>query len=186
MSDFGSFQLDAVRYGKLPNVTVAFPGEHWSDGKAVVAIDPGTLVIPTNSGGVLGWTIAASGAVDPRSAVALRTVQVPDINPGSEYSAQLGPNEIMNLQIPIGQYVHAYRAGAFHLTLQTPDSYVPGDLIAWDPASSRASGKPAGSGGAWKKTSTPANAFFEVRDFRPLAVDATLGVLTVHSLRTQD
>jgi hypothetical protein len=184
--DFGSFQLEATRFAALPNVTVAFRGAHWSDGKATEAIDPGSLVVPVNSGGVRGWAIASSGAVDPRACIALKVVQVPDVNPGSEYNPQLGPNEIVNRQIALGEYVHAYRAGAFHLTLIVPDNYVPSDLIGWDPAGDRPTGKPSGSGGAWLKVSDPTFALFEVVDFRPLAVDDTLGILTVHSLRTQD
>lgn len=182
MTDFGSFQLTSV--AKLPNVTVAFPGEHWSDGKASTDIVPGALVIPINSGGVRFWQVAASGAVDPRSAIALRPVSVPDSNPGSEYNPQLTPNDIVNLTLAAGSYVHAYRSGAFHLTLIHPDSsYAPGDLLMWDPASAPPTGK-AGAG-SWKKTGTAANAFFEVVDFRPLTSDATIGLLTVHSLRVQ-
>lgn len=185
MTEFGSFQLDAARFALLPNVTVAFPGEHWSDGKATETILPGELVVPTSSGGKLYWSRAASGASDPRAAIALRTVQVPDINPGSEYSAQLGPNEIMNRAIPAQEYVHAYRSGSFHLTLIKPDSaYAPGQFIDWDPAGTRPTGKAAGTG-SWRKTVTGANAFFEVQGWRPLNADATLGVLTVKSLRTQ-
>lgn len=182
MTDFGSFQLTSV--AKLPNVTVAFPGEHWSDGKASVDITPGQLVVPGASAGTRAWSIAASGAVDPRSCIALQPISVPDSNPGSEYSAQLTPNDIMNLVIKAGKFVHAYRSGAFHLTLIAADaSYAPGDLIGWDPLASPVSGKPAA--GAWKKVNTAANAFFECVDWRPLTSDNTVGVLTVHSLRSQ-
>jgi hypothetical protein len=187
MTDFGSYQLTSV--AKLPNVTVAFPGEHWSDGKAdpssgASAIVPGTLVVPTASGGKRYWTPAAAGAVDLRACIALRPVSTPDTNPGSEYNVQLTPNDIMNLPLAKGSYVHAYRSGAFHLTLIAPDaSYAPGDLVTWDPAASPVPGKPGP--GAWKKTSTAANAWAEVVDWRPLPGDDTVGVLTVHSLRVQ-
>lgn len=183
MTTYGSFQLKSV--AALPNASLAFPGEHWSDGKATEVIVPGELVVPVNSGGIRGWARAAAGAVDPRAALALKTIQVPDLNPGSEYSPQFGPNEIMNLPIRVGDYVHAYRAGAFHLTLIKPDAaYVPSDLIGWDPAGARPAGK-TGTG-SWGRGVAAANAFFEVVDWRPLAFDATVGILTVHSLRTQD
>lgn len=187
MTDFGSFQLTSV--AKLANVTVAYNGEHWSDGKANAAggaaIIPGTLVVPTAPlAGKRAWAVAGSGAVDPRSAIALRPVSVPDQNPGSEYNPQLTPNDIMNLPLATGSFVHAYRAGAFHLTLIVADSsYTPGDLIGWDPAATPQGGKPGP--GAWKKVSVIANAFAEVVDWRPLTADTTLGVLTVHTLRVQ-
>jgi hypothetical protein len=180
---FGSFQLTTV--AKLPNVTVAFPGEHWSDGKAATVIVPGTLVIPTASAGKRYWTVAASGALDPRACIALRPISVPDRNPGSEYNPQLTPNDIMNLPLAPGSYVHTYRSGAFHLTLIEADSsYAPGDLLGWDPAGSPVAGKP--TPGAWKKVNgNPSYAFAEVTDWRPLTNDNTQGILTVHSLRVQ-
>lgn len=179
---FGSFQLTSV--AKLPNVSVAFKGEHWSDGKASTAIIPGSLVIPSASAGARVWAPAASGAVDPRACIALRVVSPPDVNPGSEYSPQLTPNDIMNLPIAAGQYVHTYRSGAFHLTLIAADTYVPSDLIGWDPAASPIAGKP--TPGAWVKVNgNPTYAFFEVVEFDALTSDASQGVLTVHSLKTQ-
>lgn len=188
MTDFGSFQL--ISLAKLPNVSVAFKGEHWSDGKAnaanAAAIIPGTLVVPgTPLNGRVGWTPAGSGALDPRAAIALRPVSVPDTNVGSEYNPQLNPNDIMNLPLAVGSYVHAWRSGAFHLTLIAADSsYAPGDLIGWDPAATPLTGKPGP--GAWKKVNAnPTYAFAEVIEFRPLTSDATQGVLTVKSLRGQ-
>jgi hypothetical protein len=190
---FGSFQLTTV--AALPNVTVAFPGEHWSDGKAGSAIVPGQLVIPSASAIVASmhqlttlrtWVVAPSGALDPRACIALRTVQIPDTNPGNIYNEQLTPNQIMNRVIPIGEYVHAYRSGSFHLTLVKPDAtYQPGDLLGWDPAQAALTGKPAGSG-AWVKTGTAANALMEVEEWRPLTSDATQGVLTARTLRVQE
>lgn len=182
MTDFGSFQLTSI--AKLPNVTVAFNGEHWSDGKAAAQITPGSLVVPIGSGGRRYWQVAPSGTLDPRACIALRPVSVPDTNPGSEYNPQLTPNDIMNLPLAVGSYVHAYRSGAFHLTLIVPDTYVPSDLIGWDPNAVPAAGKP--SPGAWKKVGSAAQAFAEVVDFRALTSDNTIGVLTVHSLRVQD
>lgn len=184
MTDIGSFPLADVPAGattQLPNVTVAFPGEHWSDGKASEVIVPGEMVVPLNSGGKLYWQRAASGAVDPRSAIALRTVQIPDVNTGPN---ALGPNQIMNQALAVGEYVHAYRSGAFHLSLVKPDStYAPGDLIGWDPAGTRPTGK-SGTG-SWGKTSTAANALFEVQEWRPYSHNGQEGILTVRSLRGQ-
>lgn len=181
MTDYGSFPLTGV--GPLPNVTVAFPGEHWSDGKAAEAITPGELVVPINSGGKLYWQRAASGTVDPRAAVALKCVQIPDVNPGGAYSQPLGPNEIMNLPLAVGEYVHAYHSGAFQLTLVTADTYVPSDYIGWDPAAARPAGKAAGTG-AWKKVTNPAYALFTVEQFREINTSHE-GILTVRSLRGQ-
>lgn len=179
--DFGDFPLTTVK--DLPNVTVAFPGEHWSDGKASEVIVPGECVIPMSSAGKKYWQRAASGAVDPRSAVALRTVQIPDIRGGGFYGDQVGPNAIMNTAIKVDEYVHAYRSGAFHLTLFEAAAYVPGDMLMWDPGATRANGK--GGTGAWKKTATAANAFFEVEEFRPNPGSTTEGILTVKTLRSQ-
>jgi hypothetical protein len=183
MADVGAFPLTGV--DGLPNVTVAFPGEHWSDGKAAEAITPGSLVVPINSGGKKFWEVAASGTVDPRAAIALNCVMVPDRSVGGEYSQPLGPNELVNREIAVGAYVHAYHSGAFHLTLIEPDdSYVPSDLIGWDPAAARPTGKDGT--GAWVKVSDPAHALFVVdAPFRPYNADGDEGVLTVRSLRGQ-
>lgn len=185
---FGSFQLTSVT--KLPNVTVAFPGEHWSDGKVntsgSAAIIPGSLVIPgVPVNGRKTWAVAGSGALDPRSAIALRPVSVPDLNLGSEYNPQLTPNDIMNLPLTEGSFVHAWRSGGFHLTLIVADAtYAPGDYIGWDPAATPQAGKPGP--GAWKKVNAnPSYALFTVDEFVALSADATLGVLTVTSLRSQ-
>jgi hypothetical protein len=179
--DSGAFPLTTVT--QLPNISVAFPGEHWSDGKANEIIAPGELVVPVNVGGKRYWQRAAAGAVDPRAAVAMNVVQHPDNNPGSTYYEPLGPNEIVNRAIPVGAYVHAYNSGAFHLTLVKPDAtYAPGDLIGFDPAGVRPTGKPGT--GSWGKV-VAANAFFEVQEWRPVNPAATEGILTVRSLRGQ-
>lgn len=182
--DVGAFPLADVTAGpttQLPNVTVAFPGEHWSDGKAYETITPGELVVPVNSGGKLYWQRAASGTLDPRSAIALRTVQTPDVNTGPSAS---GPVAIMNTAIAQHEYVHAYSSGAFHLSLIKPDTaYVPGDLIDWDPAGTRPTGK-TGTG-SWRRGATAARAFFMVQQFRPYSTAGDEGLLTVRSLRGQ-
>lgn len=191
ITDFGSFQLTAV--AKLPNVTVAFPGEHWSDARALPAggasaIVPGTLVVPTSSAGLLYYTpIAAVGSAGlAQSCIAARPVSVPDINPGSEYNPQLTPNDIMNLPLAAGSFVHRHRSGAFHLTLIVADSsYAPGQLVVFDPAATPVAGKPGP--GAWRRATGAEAAFAwgEVEDWRPLTNDNTQGILTVHSLRVQ-
>lgn len=181
MTDSGSFPLSSA--GDLPNVTVAFPGEHWSDGKASGAITPGSLIVPAASAGQRYWAVAASGTLDPRSAVALRTVQIPDVNTGPSSD---GPNEIMNTEIASGEYVHAYRSGAFHLTLVKPsatDYLIPGTLIGWDELAARPAGKTGV--GSWKKVTNSAHALFEVHEWRPLTPGDDEGVLTVRSLRSQ-
>jgi hypothetical protein len=162
-------------------VTVAFPGEHWSDRKASEDIVPGAAVVPINSGGKLYMKLAGAADAATQLAIALRTVQVPDVNVGP---ASLGPNEIMNTLIRKGEYIHAYYSGVFHLTLITPAAYVPGDLIGWDADGARPTGK--GGTGAWaKNAAADIDSIFEVQEFRPYGNIATEGVLTVRSLRGQ-
>jgi hypothetical protein len=180
---YGSFPL--TRVDKLPNVTVAFPGEHWSDRKASESIVPGEAVVPVNSGGKLYMRRALDTDAATQLAIALRTVMVPDINVGSIYSQPLGPNEIMNLAIPVGEYVHAYYSGVFHLTLIAPDdTYAPADLIGWDANGARPTGK--GGTGSWaKNAAADIDSIFEVQEWRPISTDGTEGILTVRSLRGQ-
>lgn len=180
--DAGAFPLTGVQ--QLANVTVAFPGEHWSDGKANEVIVPGEMIVPVNVGGKRYWNRAAAGALDPRAAIALNVVQSPDSATGSIYSQPLGPNEIVNRAMQVGDYVHAYHSGSFNLTLVAPDAtYGPGDLIGWDPAAARPTGK--GGTGSWIKTAVAANAMFEVQEWRPFSADGKEGILTVRSLRGQ-
>jgi hypothetical protein len=113
--DAGAFPLTGVQ--QLANVTVAFPGEHWSDGKANEVIVPGEMIVPVNVGGKRYWNRAAAGALDPRAAIALNVVQSPDSATGSIYSQPLGPNEIVNRAMQVGDYVHAY-----HSRLVQPDA----------------------------------------------------------------
>ena len=179
--DVGAFPLDSV--AGLPNVTVAFPGEHWSDRKASEPIAPGEAVVPINNGGKLyvkRATAVEAGAASRRVGIALRTVQVPDVNTGP---GALGPNEIVNQLIPVGDYVHVYYSGAFHLTLVAPAAYLPADLIGWDPAAARPAGK--GGVGAWKKVAAEADALFEVIKPYRAVNGANEGILTVRSLRGQ-
>jgi hypothetical protein len=177
----GSFPLTSV--AKLPNVTIAFPGEHWSNRIAQGAIVPGEAVVPTNYGGKLAVTRAGAGASVARMGIALRTIDVPDNATGSIYYDPLGPNEIRNLQIPDGEYVHTYYSGVFHLTLAVPRAWVPAELVGWNPAGARPTGK-AGAG-AWDVAGGEDTALFEVMEFRPFSADGHEGILTVRSLRGQ-
>lgn len=191
----GAFPLTSV--ARLPNVTVAYPGERWSDRKASGIIAPGTAVVPTSSGGKLLMRAAAAGDAITQMAVAMRTIDVPDINPGSIYQEALGPNEIRNLPIQNGDYVLALYSGALILSLINPDTYNPGDLIGWIPGGAVPTGKPtsavSGSGvsGSWGKVTAPAGggtplgALFEVQMFRPVNQAGTEGLLNVRSLRGQ-
>lgn len=177
----GPHKLTSV--AALPNVTVAFPGEHWSDIVASGDIVPGEAIVIVNSGGrkaaVRATTAQASGSLR-RVAIALRTVQTPDTNSGP---GALGPNEIMNQKILHGEYVHAWYSGGFHLTLVAPDAgYVPGDLITWSDSAARPTGK-AGTG-AWVRGGTEANSLFEVSLWRKVNA-SNEGILTVRSLRGQ-
>lgn len=179
----GSYLLTSV--AKLPNVTVAFPGEHWSNRIASGAITPGEAVVPVASGGKLYMKKAGASDSIKQLAIALKTVQVPDINPGSQYNEALGPNEIVNRTIVDGEYVHAYYSGAFNLTLVKPDTtYAPGDLIGWEAAGARPTGK-SGTGSWAKDATADIDSFFEVLEWRPYSSDLKEGILTVRSLRGQ-
>lgn len=184
MTDFGSFPLAGT--SALPNITVAFPGEHWSDGKAQEAITPGELIVQTASASRKYWRRGAASSADASSvkaAVALRTIQIPDPNTGP---GALGPNQVMDHEIAVGEWVHAYHSGSFILTLVTPGSYETGDLLGFDPSGAR----PAGvtGTGAWKKVASENLAFFVVEEVRQGASDSVGGtevILTVRSRRSQ-
>jgi hypothetical protein len=181
----GAYKLSSV--AKLPNASVAFPGEHWSDIVANGTVVPGeAVVISTVSGRKVATRATAAQATSHlrRIGIALRPVGIPDVNMGP---GALGPNELVNQAITSGEYVHVYYSGGFNLTLVVPsDAYVPGDLITWDDTAARPVGK--GGTGAWTRVgATEANAFFEVikpyRNVNPSDTDE--GILTVRSLRGQ-
>lgn len=174
----GAHPLTGV--GSLPNVTVAFPGEHWSDRRASGAITPGEAVVPVASAGHLRMRKATSSDAITQLAIALRPVDVPDPNTGP---SALGPNEVRNQALAHGDYVHAYYSGVFHLTLIVPDTYAPADLIGWDADGARPTGK-SGTGAWAKNAAADIDSVFEVIEFR--AVNAqNEGILTVRSLRGQ-
>lgn len=205
----GGYPLTSI--GGLPNVTVAFPGEHWTNGvSASGVILPGEAIVPVASAGKLAWRVAVDAdisSLDPRICIAKQPVSIPDINTGSIYNPALGPNEIVNLPILLGAYVHSYRTGAFQLTLIVPKTYNPGDLVSWNPEGVRPDGKPGGFGytgaavsqgadtaGCWDEvTACPggakANALLEVIEWRPYISSNSFGqpegILTVKTLRAQ-
>jgi hypothetical protein len=191
----GAFPLTSV--ARLPNVTLGYPGERWSDRKASGALDPGCAVVPMNVAGKNIMRAASASDAALQMAVASRTIDVPDTNPGSIYVEALGPNEIRNLPIQEGDYVLALYSGVFHFTLITPDnSYGFGDLIGWIPGSPRPTGKPAAASpacdGAWGKKATAegkslqwVGPLFEVTLWRPVNAAGTEGILTCRSLRGQ-
>lgn len=193
--DYGIFPLKDA--SALPNVTVAHPGEVWTRGKASGAIRPGQAVVPsyrTNNGrdelyyrAVGGSADVGSAAVAPTQvAIAMRKIEVPDQNAGSQYQEALGPNQIVNLPISDGDYVRTYFSGAFHLTQIVADAYHPGDRIGYDPAGTPQTGKTGP--GAWRKSGDAGAVlkdYFEVVEFRKFAAAggaANEGILTVKKL----
>lgn len=175
----GSFPLTGT--ADLPNVTVAFPGEHWSNRKASGAVVPGEAIVPEASAGGLYMRTANSGDAITRLAIALRPVDVPDSNTGPSSD---GPNEIRNTPLAQGDYVHAYYSGAFHLTLVDPRrTYQPGQLIGWDADGQRPSGK-SGSGSWAPDANADIDSVFEVMEVREVGGDGDV-ILTVRSLRGQ-
>jgi hypothetical protein len=183
----GNFPLTDV--ADLPNVTIAFPGEHWSDRIAKGAIVPGEACVPVNYGGKLAMQRAVAADSVKRMAIATRVIEIPDQAVGSGYTTALGPNEIKNRQIADGQYVHAYYSGVFHLTLVVPRVWLPGDLVMWNATGVRPTGKTGV--GAWDvavgadTAAKEAVSWGEVVLFRPFSANGQEGLLTVRSFRTQ-
>ncbi len=172
----GAFALTGV--GSLPNVDVAFPGEHWSDRVASAGgITPGVAIVPAGSADARGHMVmktATNSEAADRVALALRPVDVPDPTNVD------GPNEIRNQAIAAGEYVHAYYSGAFHLTLVTPAVYVPGDRVGWDADGARPTGK-SGTGAWAKNASADVDDIFEVILWREVNTSHE-GILTVRFL----
>lgn len=178
----GAYPIQGV--GKLPNVDIANPGEVWSNLKAAGNIVPGAAIAPV-VGATRKYKQLAADADAPNRrqvGIALRTVEVPDVNSGP---GALGPNEIMNQMIADGDWLRLYLTGSLHLTLIDPRTdYQPGQLIGWDEAAARPVGKAAGTG-AWTNVTAnimPNTDIFEVLEFRPYG-GGNEGLLTVHFLR---
>ena len=175
----GSFALTGV--GDLPNVSVAFPGEHWSNRKASGSITPGEAIVPAASGAGLVMRTAEAGDAITQLAIALRPVDHPDTNTGPN---ALGPNEIRNQDMAQGEYVHAYYSGAFHLTLVDPNrTYEPSQLIGWDADGARPEGKD-GTGSWAPNANADIDSVFEVMEVREVGDNGEV-ILTVRSLRGQ-
>jgi hypothetical protein len=175
----GSFPLTGT--ADLPNVTVAFPGEHWSNRKASGSVTPGEAIVPEASAGGLYMRTAQAADAATQLAIALRPVDVPDVNTGP---TALGPNEIRNQDMAQGEYVHAYYSGAFHLTLVDPNrTYEPGDLVGWDADGARPTGKD-GTGSWAPNANADIDSIFEVMEVREVGDEGDV-ILTVRSLRGQ-
>lgn len=177
----GAYPLAGV--AKLPNVTVASPGEVWSNLRANGVIVPGAAIAPVNVGGKLyaKQLIVGDTPVKEQVAVAMRQIEVPDINTGPN---ALGPNEIVNAAIANGDWLRRYMTGVLHLTLCEPRSdYVPGQKIGWAVAAARPSGKASGTG-AWSNTGILTGTdIFEVFEYRGYG-GSNEGILTVRFLRS--
>lgn len=178
----GSHPLTGV--AGLANVTVSYPGEHWSDAVASGrAITPGEAVIVTNSGGVLAVRpVTAADNGDPRVAIALRTIDTPE----KEHIRALGPNEIKNTPMEVGEYVHRYMTGGFNITLVDPRrTYNPGDLIGWDIDGQRPEGK-EGVGSWAPNANADVDSIFSISEVRKVGDPAAGGgyILKVVSTRS--
>jgi hypothetical protein len=119
----GAFPLTGVR--DLPNVTIAFPGEHWSNRRASGQVVPGEAVVPVNSGGKLYMRKAVAGDAALDRATGHRAA--PDRPPGPTRAARSTRSRSGRTRSPTWrsqthEYVHAYYSGVFHLTLVTPAS----------------------------------------------------------------
>lgn len=171
--------------GRLPNVSVAFPGEVWSNRRANGIIIPGAAVAPVNvagSGRMKQLIVGDTPAIE-QVAIAMRQVEVPDQNTGP---AALGPNEIVNQAIADGDWLRFMYTGAFNLTLVEPRAdYVPGQKIGWAVAAARPSGKASGTG-AWSNAALLAGtSIFEVIEYRKYGA-GNEGILVVRSLRSNN
>jgi hypothetical protein len=179
----GAYPLTGV--GKLANVTIASPGEVWSNLRANGNIVPGAAIAPVSVGGKLfAKQLLAGDTPDERQVgVALRQVQIPDVNTGPN---ALGPNELVNQLIADQDYLRRYLSGALHLTLVDPRAdYTPGQKIGWNPAGARPAGKAAGTG-SWTNVAGSILAgtdIFEVFEYRPYG-SSNEGILTVRFLRS--
>lgn len=177
----GAFPISGV--GKLPNVTIAHPGEVWSNRTASGNVVPGAAVAPVIGAKSKFKQLVALDTPDPRQvAVAMRQVEVPDQNSGP---AALGPNEIVNKMIADGDWLRTYHTGVLHLTLIEPRAYQPGEIVGWSVAAARPVGKAAGTG-AWSNQNILAGTdIFEVFEYRPYG-GGNEGLLTVRFLRGEE
>lgn len=178
----GTYPLTGV--AALPNVTVAHPGEFWTNRIASGSIEPGVAVVPVNLAGKLAVRVATNSDDILQMGIAIRPIDVPDGATDSQYTTSLGPNEIRNIVLTAGEYCGVGYSGAFHLTLVKPRAWVPSELVKWNASATRPTGKDA-STGAWDVTTDPTEALFEVMEFRPYSSNGLEGILTVRSFRGQ-
>jgi hypothetical protein len=178
----GNFNLTGTK--GLPHVAVAFPGEHWSDRVASGSIVPGEAVVPAGSANVRGQmlmrTASAADAIG-QLAIALRPVDVPDVNNGP---GAIGPNEIRNQTMHDGEYVHPYYSGGFTLTLVDPRrTYTPGQTLGWDADGQRPSGV-AGAGSWAPDANADIDGFLEVLKVSKVGSGGEV-ILKVRTTRSQ-
>lgn len=178
----GTYPLTGV--AALPNVTVAHPGEFWTNRVASGTIEPGQAVFPVNLAGKLAVRVAEAGDAILQVGIAIRPIDVPDGATDSQYTTSLGPNEIRNIPLTAGEYCGVGYSGAFHLTLIAPRAWVPSELVKWNASGARPTGKDA-STGSWDVTTDESVALFEVMEFRPYSANGHEGILTVRSFRGQ-
>jgi hypothetical protein len=179
----GAYPLTGV--ANLPNVTIASPGEIWSDRKTSGIVIPGAAVAPVagGAGGRIAYKqlVALDTPDIDQVAVAMRQVEIPDVNSGP---GALGPNQIVNQAIAAADWLRTVHTGVLHLTLVEPRAdYTPGQKVGWAVAAARPTGKASGTG-AWSNAGIlSGTAIFEVREYRTYGEDDE-GILTVRFLRS--
>jgi hypothetical protein len=178
----GNFNLTGTK--GLPHIAVAFPGEHWSDVVASGSVVPGEAVVPAGSANARGQRMMRTAKANdtlPLLAVALRPIDVPDVNNGP---GAIGPNEIRNQTMHDGEYVHPYYSGAFTLTLVDPTrTYAPGSTLGWDADGARPAGV-AGVGSWAPDANADIDGFFEVLKVSKVGSNGEV-ILKVRTTRTQ-
>lgn len=180
----GAHELTSVK--NLPNCQVVSPGERWTDARASGVIVPGQPIVMVASGSNPTATpvmrLAKSGDAVSTIFLATRTIDIPDPNSGP---LSLGPNEVRNQAIPANEWIMRHYSGVFLITLCTPDTYKPGDLIGWDVNGALPGGK-AGEGAWAKNASADVQSVFTIRDWTEVNASTHEGYMTVSFVgRTQ-
>jgi hypothetical protein len=175
----GPFELDSV--SGLLNCNVVHPGEKWSDARASGVVTPGEPVVEVASGASPDATLvvrrAEAGDAAAALMIATRTVDIPDVNSGP---TSLDPNAVKNQDIPAFEWLMRHVSGVFDLTLVTPDTYKPGELIGWDLNGARPAGKSTTHEGAWAKDAkADIKSVFRVVGWREVNSTTHEGILTV-------
>lgn len=173
----GSHLLTSVK--NLPNAHVVSPGERWTDARASGVIVPGQPIVMVASGTSPTATpvmrkAKAGDAVDSIF-LATRVIDIPDPNNGP---LSIGPNERRNLNIPASEWIMRHYSGVFLISLVTPGSYKPGDLIGWDVNGALPAGKEGE--GAWAVNgSSDITSIFTCRDWKEVNASTHEGYMTV-------